>query len=155
MDFVKKIITGFGVGLGFAVAISLVFYFSVGILVEKSTEEAYSQAQEQMENQSMFRKFDENSGLSVLDDREREIDNGVEILARVKNDGEHTWSNATLEVEFFDGKGEFVDECSDYLKNELNPGDTQNVKIKCGGCENNKLSEYDSYTIKVVDASSF
>lgn len=92
---------------------------------------------------------------SVIDGREREIDNGVEILARVKNDGEHTWPNATVEAEFFDDKGEFVDECSDYIKNELKSGDTQNVKIKCGGCENNKLADYDSYTIKVVDASSF
>jgi hypothetical protein len=76
-------------------------------------------------------------------------------LAEVENAGSNTWSSVSVEVELFDEKDQFVDECSGYLRGKLIPAHVKNLKIKCGGCENSQFPEYSKYTIKVVDASSF
>ncbi len=154
-EFAKKIISGVGLGLGFTVAAIAVIYFSTGMMMGKMTEEAYSEAEGQMSEGFGYKKFNAESGLNVKTHKERKIENGVEILAEVENTGSDTWSSVSVEVELFDEKGQFVDECSGYLRGKLEPAQVKNLKIKCGGCANSQFSEYSKYTIAVVDASSF
>lgn len=124
-------------------------------MMGKMTEDAYSEAEVQMSEGFGYKKFDESSGVEIKSHREREIKNGVEILAEVENKGDIIWSSVSVEVELFDGQDNFIDECFAYLRGSLTPQQVRNIKVKCGGCENNPLPAYSSYTIKVVDASTF
>lgn len=155
IEFLKKILGGFGLGLGFAVAAVGVLYISSDLMMDKMVEDAATGTEERMSESFGYKKFDEDSGLGIKSHKERKIENGVEFLAEIENVGETTWSSVSIEVELFDDQNQFIDECSDYIRGNLAPQQIKNTKIKCGGCENNPLPVYSSYTIKVVDASSF
>lgn len=154
-DFLIKILSGFGVGLGFAVAAVAVIYFSSELLMKKVTKDAYAVAEEEMPKSFGYKSYSKDSGLSIKSHKEREIKHGMEVLAEIENNGDTTWSSVSLEVELFNSKGEFIDECSGYLQGKLAPGEVENVKVKCGGCKDNPLAAYDSYTIDISNASSF
>lgn len=154
-DFFKKILNGFGTGLGFVVAVVAVIYFSTGVLIKKVTEDAYAAAEEEMPESFGYKQYSSDSGLVVKSHHEREIEHGMEVLAEIENSGDTTWSSVSVEVELFDSDGHFVDECTSYLRGRIAPGETKNVKIKCGGCKDSPLTAYDSYTLAIIDASSF
>ena len=154
-DFALRILGGFGTGLGFAVAVVAVTYLASEILMEKVTEDAYAAAEEQTPESFGFKKYSEDSGLFIKSHKSRKLEYGMEILAEVENSGDTTWSSVSLEAELFDSNGNFVDECSGYLRGNIAPGEVKNIKVKCGGCKDSPLPAYETYVIDIVDASSF
>jgi len=154
-DFAIRILNGFGTGLGFAIAAVAVLYFASELLMKKATEEAYAVAEEEMSDSYGYKRYSEDSGLSIKSHKERKIEYGMEVLAEIENSGDATWSSVSLEAELFDSTGKFVDECSGYLRGKIAPGEIKNVKIKCGGCKDSPLAAYETYTLVISDASSF
>lgn len=154
-DFIIRILNGFGTGLGFAIAAVAIVYLASELLMKKATEEAYAAAEEEMPDAFGYKRYSEDSGLSIKSHRERKIEFGMEILAEIENSGDTTWTSVSLEAELFDSDGNFVDECSGYLRGNIAPDQIKNMKIKCGGCKDSPLATYDSYTLVISDASSF
>ena len=64
-------------------------------------------------------------------------------------------ASVNIEVELFNDKGEFVDECTEYVRGSFAPGASENFKVSCGGCKEHPLPDFATYTIRIVDASSF
>lgn len=151
----ERLFWGFLQGIGLAVGIAVVIYLIGGRLTESMYEPSISSTNAAMEEPGGFKRFGPESGLKIARHYERRKKNGVEIIAEIQNTGNVTWSGVSVEVEFLDKSGKFVDQCSGYLQGKIGPSQTRNMKIGCGGCENNPLQAYDRYTIEIRDASSF
>jgi hypothetical protein len=81
--------------------------------------------------------------------------NQVVITGSLTNTADGTANSIELEAEMFDSKGEFVHECSEYISDQAEPGKTENLQIKCGGCPDKLIPEYDSVKLSVVGISNF
>lgn len=150
----KKFLGALLQGIGIALGIVLIAYTASILLTGKAVEAVVSEAEKAAEETSGFTRFGPESGLRIARHEARAIKNGVEILAEVENGGGHNWLGVTVEVELY-AKDKFIDECSGYVRGKLAPGQKENVKVKCGGCDTNPLPRYDRYTIVVKDATSF
>lgn len=53
----------------------------------------------------------------------------------------------------FDKDGQFIDKCSDHLEGSITPGQTRNFKVSCSNCRENPMPSYETYKVKIVDAS--
>lgn len=143
-------------GIGLAVGVAAVIYLIGGRLTESMYEPpSISSPNAAMDEPGGFKRFGPESGLKIAKHYQRSKKNGVEIIAEIQNSGNVTWSGVSVEVELLDKSGKFVDQCSGYLQGKIGPSQTRNMKIGCGGCENNPLQAYDRYTIEIRDASSF
>jgi len=54
----------------------------------------------------------------------------IEIVGLITNTGSHNWSNVTIEAEFFDAAGNFVDEAQEYMRSNVARGAKEHFKIK-------------------------
>lgn len=97
--------------------------------------------------------FGPDSGLSVTEHRGRPNGDFFEILGAVSNDGSTSWRGVTLRADLFDAQGTFVDQCGAHLRAPLVPGAREYFKIVCGGCDDRKLPEFETYQVRIVDAS--
>ena len=100
-----------------------------------------------------FVEFDENSGLIILSHESRRYDNKLILLGQIKNNGQETWSNIHIEVDLFNSKNAFVDQCSDLIWGDIRPEQTRNFKVTCGECDDDPPVEFETYEIKILDAT--
>lgn len=107
----------------------------------------------QTQMQGMMTQFGPDSGLSIVEHRERRSEGTLDVLGKIQNDGEDTWQSITIKVEMFDDAGVFVDECQEYVNATLAPGAALNFKATCGGCPKQELPEFDTYTVAITSAS--
>jgi len=80
--------------------------------------------------------------------------NFVMVLGSIKNTSDIKIGSIKLEAEFYNSKGEFVYEESEYISKKLAPNEVENFAIKCG-CTNRTFPEYSKVVVRVVGASSF
>jgi hypothetical protein len=80
--------------------------------------------------------------------------NFVMVTGTVKNTFSKKLSSIKLEAEFFNNKGEFVYEETEYVSKTLAPNEVENFAIKCG-CTNRAIPEYAKVTVRVVSASNY
>ena len=67
-DFVKRLLGGFAMGLGFTIAAVVIIYVFTGALIEKMTAEAYSgaeEAQAQISESYGYKRFSPDAGLII------------------------------------------------------------------------------------------
>lgn len=76
-----------------------------------------------------FFKGDVTKDLSVSEIQKRAVDKSIEIIGLLTNNGSRKWSSVTVEVEFFDASGVFIDEASEYLRSEVAAGAKEHFKI--------------------------
>lgn len=148
----SKILDGFFIGLGFMIALSIVFFGLgyIGLKYYNKEKESHTS-----EFDYPFKQFDEStSGLVIKEHHSVVTDFNVEILGVIGNEGEDNWGSVSLEAELFDKDGKFLHECTEYIRNTMKPSDVENFKISCGGCEKRPIPEFDHYTIKITDAFS-
>jgi hypothetical protein len=81
--------------------------------------------------------------------------NQVTITGSLTNTADAPANSIELEAEMYDAKGEFVYECSEYVSETVEAGETENFQIKCGGCSDKLIPEYDSVKVSVVGVSNF
>jgi len=148
--YFHKIIFGFFIGIGFSIAMIIVFAFA-GYIYDYFNKEETTPSE--IETYKLSRvEFDENSGLVIQSHKSQRFDNKLIILGQVKNNGPEKWEHIRIEVELFDSDKNFVDQCSNFISGTMKTNQTRNFKITCGGCNNEPLVEFSTYGINIVDA---
>ncbi len=82
--------------------------------------------------------------------RERRTKNQLQILCKIKNNSDVTWTGIEVQAELFN-KGQYVYECDAYIRT-LMAGEEDNLKIICGECAMDVIPEYDNIKLKVAAA---
>ena len=53
----------------------------------------------------------------------------MEIVGLITNTGNRTWTSVTIEAEFFDASGEFIDEATEYLRADVAGNAKEHFKV--------------------------
>ncbi len=75
-------------------------------------------------------KGDITKELSLSEIDRKVSDGNIEITGLITSSGRHDWSGITIEAEFYDGAGKFIDESSEYLSSDVKAGVKERFKIK-------------------------
>lgn len=67
--------------------------------------------------------------LSISDTQMRSQEGRIEIVGLITNSGSRTWTGVTIEAEFFDAAGEFIDEATEYLTTDLMGNAEEHFKV--------------------------
>ena len=59
----------------------------------------------------------------------RVSENRIDVFGKLENVGNHTWERITVEAEFFDQSGQFLDEASEYMSVSLLPESEENFRL--------------------------
>jgi len=76
-----------------------------------------------------FLKGDVTKELVISEVQERKTGRSIDVVGLITNNGSHKWSSVTIEAEFYDAKGVFLDEESTYLRAEVPAGPKEHFKI--------------------------
>jgi hypothetical protein len=76
-----------------------------------------------------FFKGDITKELSISDVQRRSVDRSLEIVGLIANKGNRTWSGVTIEAEFFDASGAFIDEATDYRRADISANAQEHFKV--------------------------
>ena len=103
---------------------------------------------------AMFKDYDESAKLSVDVKTEKIRDGAFTLLGEVTNNGIYAWQMINLEADLFDKKGQFIEQCTEYVSQILRPGEVANFKLSCksSSCNTVDVNGYNSYTLKIADA---
>jgi hypothetical protein len=74
-------------------------------------------------------KGEATKDLVISEVQKRTNGNTLEIVGLLTNSGKHTFSSVTIEAEFFDAAGNFLDEQSEYLRSDITGGAKEHFKI--------------------------
>ena len=152
----KLIKTGFWLGIGFIIPAILVDFASMASMWTIGSSVMESSFDEIIEDDEDILSMGQIDLSTIKIKSQKEVMNGKQllILGEVVNESDETASTVEIEAELFDADGQFVYECSEYLSNGIEPGETENYQIKCG-CNKNGVPEYSNIKVKVVRASSY
>ncbi len=142
---------GFIIGIGMLIPLSVVFLLS-NIANYKMSSYFYSS--ESFESSFENKEEEKINKIEVVSFHDVREDNFVMVLGSIKNTGNKKISSIKLEAEFYNEKGEFVYEESEYISKTLSPNEVENFAIKCG-CNNRKFPEYSKVNVRVVGASGY
>lgn len=127
-----KIGSGLLYGVGIGVSVGLIMY----VISEKMTASAWNDV-------ALDKVF-------VSKHEEVKRDQALFILGTIENRGSETVRMPTVQVDLFDKNGKFVEQCSEYIKGGLKPGESRNFKVSCGVCKGHPSVEHASYKIRVI-----
>jgi hypothetical protein len=92
-------------------------------------------------------------GVKVLKHEEAVRGDEVVFIGKLKNEGQATARNFSIEVELFDKDKKFVDVCREsFYSTTIKPGEERNFKVSCGGCRNRPVPAHASYTVRVASS---
>lgn len=74
-------------------------------------------------------KGDATKDLVISEVQKRANGSSTEIVGLLTNSGSHTFSSVTIEAEFYDAAGNFLDEESEYLHSDIGAGAKEHFKI--------------------------
>jgi hypothetical protein len=74
-------------------------------------------------------KGDVTKELTISNIQTRIEGNSLEIVGVINNTGKRRWSGVTIEAEFFDSSGFFIDEASEYLRSDVGEHAKEHFKI--------------------------
>ncbi|MFZ6800079.1 hypothetical protein [Undibacterium sp. Di24W] len=142
---------GFILGLGMLIPLVVVLFISNVVNYKISnffySDEAYS-------NPYKSKEEDHIKSIQVQSFHDTREGDFVMVIGKIKNSGKEKVSSIKLEAEFFNEKGEFVYEESEFISKSLAPNEEENFVIKCG-CTKRKFPEYSKVTVKVVGANAY
>lgn len=145
----ENLIKGLLFGIGFVV-VALAGSHYIGSVFEKPIRVIIAD-QEAVDNDSANADFKKDLNIvSHLSLRERRTQNQLQILCKIKNNGDVTWTGIEVQAELFN-KGRYVYECEEYVR-LLMAGEEDNLKIICGECAMDVIPEYDNIKLKVAAA---
>jgi len=142
---------GFILGLGMLIPLIVVFFIS-NVVNYKISNFFYDP--ESYTNPYKSKEEDHIKSIQVESFNDTREGDFVMVIGKIKNTGKEKVSSIKLEAEFFNEKGEFVYEESEFINKALAPSEEENFIIKCG-CTNHKFPEYSKVTVKVVGANSY
>lgn len=150
MEFIKKVFSGFAIGLGFAIACALVMALSIGFV-----DRMYGGVTDS-ESEYTYREFKADETKLVIENEKSFKDkDGIIITGTINNTDDVKWSSISIELELFDKKGNFVHECSEYISQTVRPNQRENFKLKCKSCKNTTIPEFVTYKLRIVSASAY
>ena len=76
-----------------------------------------------------FFKGDATKDLAISDIETRAAGRSLEIVGLITNSSSREWSGVTVQAEFFDASGKFVDEASEYLRSDISGNSKEHFKI--------------------------
>ena len=76
-----------------------------------------------------FFKGDITRDLAVSEVQTRTAGTSLEIVRLITNSSGRTWSGVTVEAEFYNASGEFVDEANQYLRSDIAGDAKEHFKI--------------------------
>ncbi|MCX6855292.1 MAG: FxLYD domain-containing protein [Verrucomicrobia bacterium] len=76
-----------------------------------------------------FFKGDITKDLKVSDIQTHASGRSLEIVGLITNSSSREWSGITVEAEFFDASGKFLDEASEYLRSDIAGNSKEHFKI--------------------------
>jgi len=148
-QFISK---GFWAGVGLIAPVA--FAILIGNQLTRYSDTAFS-AEDYEQEESYSELFTDHSQSIAVDHFKDQRDGEkVNILGSITNKGSTTVGSIRLEAEFFDDKGDFVYEQSEYINKKLAPNESENFLIACG-CKDKNFPEYKSVTVRVVGAHDF
>lgn len=74
-------------------------------------------------------KGEASRDLVISEVQKRTVGNTMEIVGLVTNTGKYKFSSVTIEVEFFDSSGAFLDEENEYMRSDVVGGGKEHFKI--------------------------
>ena len=74
-------------------------------------------------------KGEATKGLVVSEIQKKVNGSSVEIVGLITNSGSNKFSSVTIEAEFFDAAGNFLDEESEYMRSDIPGGAKEHFKI--------------------------
>lgn len=76
-----------------------------------------------------FFKGDVTKDLRISDIQTRMSGTSLEIVGLITNSSGRQWSSITVEAEFFDSSGNFLDEASEYMRSDIAGKSKEHFKI--------------------------
>lgn len=76
-----------------------------------------------------FFKGDVKKDLAVSEIETRASGRSLEIVGLITNSSSREWSSITVEAEFFDASGKFIDEASEYMRSDIGGYSKEHFKI--------------------------
>lgn len=95
-------------------------------------------------------KGDASKELSVSDIQKSSNAQNIDVVGLITNNGSHKWTNITIEAEFFDGSGAFLDEQSTSLRTEVPAGAKEHFKISFRTAETKLMAEDTKMVVKIA-----
>lgn len=127
-----KIVVGLLYGIGIGISVGAITY----VMSERMTASFLDGA---------------NLEKVVIAKHEKVNRNGaVFVLGTIENRAPEAVRAISVQVDLFDRDGKFVDQCSEYLRGSLKPGESRNFKVACGGCKERPVVEHATYKIRVI-----
>jgi hypothetical protein len=84
----------------------------------------------------------------------RKDSGNIEILGTIQNNGATEWNFISLNADFFDPQGKFLDQHTERLSNSIPPGDTAHFKITILSPSERTKAKDVRIELKVADAST-
>ena len=144
LNAVRVVVRGFLLGLGFSLALFIVYYAAYRYMSKEADEKAQGQVLS-----ITGRGPDIAQGIVISDDEEQQHDGTTAILGKVTNSGTKPAIGLRIQANLFN-HGKFVDQYSTYLSGTLAAGKSEYFKITCG-CKDTPPAEHDSYKLEVID----
>jgi len=133
-------------GSGFTIA--AVVLAAISLFVVPWDRGIASQTTQVMEEAT--KAFSSAEGVKVLTHEKVVRGDEVVILGTLKNEGQASARNFSIEAEFFDKDNKFVEICREsFYSSTVKPGEVRNFKVSCGGCRNRPVPEHARYTVRV------
>lgn len=97
-----------------------------------------------------FFKGDPTSDLIISDIKSITNRSNIDITGLITNAGRHEWTSVTVEVEFFDKNGIFLDEKSEYLRSSIKPDAKERFKVSIFSQDERLLEEGVDTRVKIA-----
>jgi len=136
IELVKRALRNIGAGVLYGIGIGISAGAMIYVVEQRMTASVW--------NDAALEK------LVITKHQEVMRDQAVFILGTVENQGSDAVRAVSIEIDLFGKDGEFVDQCSEYLKGALKPGEARNFKVSCGGCKERPVVAHESYKVRVL-----
>ena len=156
-NILSKILNGFLIGIGFIIAAGLLGSYAVSHITSAARESSNLNSditKDREELKDMFKEYDESAQLTAVVNTER-IGNGeFTLLGEITNNGSFSWQMINLQADLYNTKGQFIEQCTEYVSETLRPGETANFKLSCrsSNCNTVDVNGFESYKLKIADA---
>ncbi len=156
-NILSKLLNGFLLGVGFIIAAGLLGSYAVSHITSTAREssglnETIDKNREELND--LFKEYDESAQLTPVVTTEKIGNGSFTLLGEVTNNGAFSWQMIQLQADLYNTKGQFIEQCTEYVSQTLRPGETANFKLSCrsSSCNTVDVNGFESYKLKIADA---
>ena len=142
-------------GVGFVTAAGLLGSYAISNMTRSAIEPTTTSTVTTTSSyESRYKEYNETAKLSARVNTEKIGDGSFVLLGEIDNKGEDAWQMVNLQADLFNEKGQFIEQCTEYVSQIVRPGDTVNFKLACKSrsCNSVDVNDFDSYKLTIVSA---